>query len=696
MVQLPAVGNTASPRRAAPEGQRAEAEEERDEGKEEEVEDDEESSGSGWMRQMSQDDLVEGVRSMSLGKGDEQNFLQDLAEIVQQKVDEKVEAELGPKNETIRQLKQVVRGQHQKLQELVKGSRQGSSTKEPQIHLQSMQDCEELRLAEAQVRRLKNQLSELHKRNADLKRLTRRYSAMLSQTSMPEEPRGIRCCVSSVGSASTPFSPSGEHSFPATQEAAPSQPSGGLLQVPPSPGPASPALRGSSPGPSRQSSNSPRSPRFNAGGSARFRIASRALMALWREESERGILGALLHGACQLTQQAEGDGRATTVMLYLSDPWLRSAVASSGEDRGTNGRSRMDSPTVFYLKGKVCLHGYGVAGHRTEPPRFPDLSSLPLQRAGQVLALPLQAGHEPILGALQVSAGGHQTPADGHFKVLADGDSSATPLSLSDSQVHGLQLLISMASGIIAQRCRLQASKALYVRSRECLALTTEVQGAHTIMEFEQSVKVCMTRFFHVTIVRVSFYDPQTQKLLTTSAPVRLRKGGRTPGQLENKNAMVGRRTISRFPLEGCVGRCVRYRQVIHVESVAKFPHISEHADGLDLSDTHDVNMLCGPMVAKAADDSWQVVGVLQLIEKKRRSDSDAHVDGAAGEAPSPGLARRGVCEEFTEEDQDFFGSLLRPLGQAAQRTMRAQLYGEPASGSAESAAMNIERLLSG
>lgn len=99
--------------------------------------------------------------------------------------------------------------------------------------------------------------------------------------------------------------------------------------------------------------------------------------------------------------------------------------------------------------------------------------------------------------------------------------------------------------------------------------------------------------------------------------------------------------------------------QSYHLERLKNSPEVSERADGVDMSGrASESNMLAGPMVARIGDDQPFVIGVLQLIEKKRSED-----------AGKGGL----FCDSFTEQDQRFFKSMLQILGLAAYRTMQLQ-----------------------
>jgi len=266
-------------------------------------------------------------------------------------------------------------------------------------------------------------------------------------------------------------------------------------------------------------------------------------------------------------------------------------------------------------------------------------------------------------------------------------------LSLSDGQISSLELLCSTAAGILDMRRRTESVKALQARTMECLEIVSKVHSVPHLVEFEQRAKILMTSFFNVACARIVFYSAATRELMAVATREHCRgNNGTSPRE---PKAVIGRQNITRISVQdGVVGRCVRKRQIFHLDPIITSPFISEAADGIEVNGQKgQVNMLAGPLVADLSDDTSKVVGVLQLIEKRPHSEVNAAASleqstvGADGDSNS---ARRSRCEVFTDEDQRFFGELLRVLGLAAFRTMQIQSRNE----SSPDQEISIERLL--
>lgn len=431
-------------------------------------------------------------------------------------------------------------------------------------------------------------------------------------------------------------------------------------------------------------------------------------MMLWSEQEPRGLLRALLHNAGRLCEQS--------LTLYVVDPWLRASMADNAGASAASGgagasavvSSSLLKPTLFYLdSGRVTLHAFRRDGLRAEPPRFTEIASLPVMAASGFMALPLQAGPgRPVLAAMQITGDVAQSPTAGQ--------SEQRGMLLSPSQVTAIQLLCGTAAGILDLRRRVDVVRAVQSRSRQCLAITAEVHGVHNLSEFEGRVKLLATKFFNVATARLCFYDADSQELVTSTIRGRRCEDGQ-PGPHGHHEglpslAAVGRRSLTRFSVRhGVVGRCARKQAVVHLERVMASPFISETADGVDINGREgEVNMLAGPMVARFADGSSQVVGVLQLLDKKRRPLDDPlaaleqpEVAGMGGQQPRGEAAASAagmsapslICDPFTAEDQDFFAEVLRILGLAALRTVQAQ-HSEAVVGGGVSALKGLDRLL--
>lgn len=592
---------------------------------------------------------------------------------------------------------------------------------------------------EAQVRRLKNVVADLRTRNATLKQASQRHLDMLSQLgALDGQPalfsplsrtpgaltRSTTACesalVESATEASVEESPTrgaalskcgtaaslvlGEGLLPEEEAGEEAAPEGEAALAPALGRAGTGALSSPSRGTSRATTKltpreTPRAARAGQGvGGAvgrRLTQAARHAMSLWHEESPRSLFHQLFHAAAQIV-----DNSSLALMLFVADPWLRRTMvessASDGEDRGASCGSQQLLHTTFYLSGKVTVHGYWRGGLRPEPPRFPDLSSLPIQGRGSVLALPVQAGTgRPVLAVVQATGTAAQEPAgDGG----AEASTSCNALALSDSQLIALQLLCTTAGGMLDMRRQVESAKAVNTRALGSLDIVAKVHSAASVSEFEQIAKLRMTNFFNVFTARITFYNPASRELLATAT--RAYRRGDSPKGETNPMPAIGRRNITRISVQdGIVGRCVRKRQIFHLDPVMSSPFVSEAADGVDIDgDKGFVNMLAGPMIADLSDDSSRVVGVLQLIHKRPRREADSlaleqPMAGGGGDAKDK-APRRSGCEAFTQEDQHLFAEMLRVLGMAAYRTMQVQARGDMDEPSGQRLEASIEKLL--
>lgn len=604
------------------------------------------------------------------------------------------------------QLKHVIRAQHTKIEEL-RGTAENTGTESGeastplnprvQSHMVEAQQLEVQRsredrdMLQAQVRRLTNQVRELRASNEDLRRASRRHASMLAQVSEEAAASSLGTSVRPSPSLVTPTPPassaatpvprlSGCHAVAAVPSPVPEDEAAEVPSAALAPGKSRsmPHLH-AAPGLLLQSgAASPPRVLLSACGAAgppalpkpaRLAEGARGTMALWREETPRGVLVSLLDGASRLLH----DIRGATLTLYVVDAWLRGEMA----EQASSGSCVLQS-TTYYLSGKETVHAYQCDGLRAEPPQFKSLDALPLRGTSKVLALSLQAKHtDPILAAIQV--------------VIADGG-DGDRVGLVESHMTGLELLCKTATGILDLKIRVLGARILQGRGRDCLNITAEVNGSRNVTDFEQRAKILLARFFNVGAVRVSFLDSNSNDLISAKDQL-YRSKTLEQGVPQRKGPVavapvVGRRVLQRFPTkEGIVGRVIRKRQIVHLERLIMSPHLSERADGVDLyGPGGDINMLAGPMLASLGEDGVRIVGVVQLIEKRGRADADSTLlRAASGAIGGPGAAR-GICEPFTVEDQDFFHELLRILGLAAFRTMQSQ------AGASE----DVERLLNG
>lgn len=702
-----------------------------------------------------------------LGNGHDAEVLDEATDTIKDSI-VAMQRKIMTAHEVIQQLKTVIRAQHSKIEELRDPTMADNAfSPKVQFHLLSQiskhdqSDIEDLSKLQAQVRRLNLQVKELKAGNTNLKRVNRRHGDMLgqcggvslewSQQFSQEISRSIiGCSLTGCDSMVTlPEALIGEDSLRVMAAVPPHLStmvealSGGGMAIdsgtlggdvraggdeiagtagaaamkPPwrtlntkgvdvlqdtsgrtghtsataSGGPPAATATGGAAG---GGGGSP-----GAGESAAQRVstAARSAMALWHELEPRGLLRGLLHSAARLSEH----DRVLGLTLYVADPWLSSQMGESSASDGAGVvSSNSMKPTTFYLEGKVTVHAFRRDGVRAEAPRFADLASLPVTGAGGVMALPLQAGPgRPVLAALQVTIEQTSEAGQGARSLHRDG--------LTASQVIGLQLLCNTAAGILDMRRRIESVRAVRGRARECLSIAAEVNGAHNLSEFEARVKVLCTKFFNVANVRICFYDEEKQELITTTIRSHRREeNSKSHDQEASSLAAVGRRHLTRFSTkDGIVGRCVRKQAVFHLDRITASPFISETADGVDLNGRHgEINMLAGPMVARFADGTAHIIGVLQLLEKRRRPPDDplgalersepTGGGGASGTWPRKGPEKArasGICDPFTPEDEDFFAELLRILGLAAQRTVQVQQAGGMGAGRGMK---GVERLL--
>jgi hypothetical protein len=204
-----------------------------------------------------------------------------------------------------------------------------------------------------------------------------------------------------------------------------------------------------------------------------------------------------------------------------------------------------------------------------------------------------------------------------------------------------MQLLCSIAGGLLVQLERLVQRDRVCDRMKDCLLVAESVNKALNVRDFEHSVKHLFGNFFGVNTVRVLFFDDESQRLL--SSPGTARKRDCTAIGID----------------KGIVGLCARKQQLIHVASLHQDHHVDAQADGLQRSGrpvSMQASMLVGPLLLDSDQVSQgrnRLVGVVQLLERKKSSD------GA-----------------FSQEEQELFQLLLGACTQAARKTLKVQELG--------------------
>eukprot|EP00440_Ansanella_granifera_P071233 gb/GFBE01077313.1/.p1 GENE.gb/GFBE01077313.1/~~gb/GFBE01077313.1/.p1 ORF type:complete len:654 (+),score=142.17 gb/GFBE01077313.1/:1-1962(+) len=582
--------------------------------------------------------------------------------------------------ELIRQLKHIVKAQHGKIEEFREKLEISSIGKSPFIatyeaedFVKAKQDNEELRkrlnLAQAELVKVKAD-------NTTLKKVNRRLKGLLQGDD--QSPGGSLLLPDLMSTMqSTAQSGYGSESWP---PASATMSSTGPLQLP-STAPAlsarSPRLLGTSPLTSRGSARklteqldfnmslsdqeqssasvSPSKKQMKDKDAAKslppFSRVSRlinSLGLLWRDpESPLALLRALADVSSRLL----ADRQVSNVTVFVVDPWLRKAITSGPlAPKAVN-----EQPVIFYLgQGKTELQALSGSdiGAKVLAPAFSDMQALPC-RTRTFIAHPVHTPNRArIWAVLQVyleDAKVADTNASFVPKVLQDAgvskDAGATkPLSFTDSHVNFLQLLCGLVGGVLVYIEKLEQRAKLVDRTRAVMEVAINVNKAKTLADFEQRVKHLFSGFFSVNTIRVIFYDPETGNLMISSSQMR-RKGA-----------------VSIPVTKGILGQCAMKRQVVNVPDISQNPYVDPIVDGLQRSGRPvgtNASMLVGPMLVDSTreEKGGDLVGLVQLLEKKRRNQQDGSTQSS----------------DFTVDEQTLFQQLLVVCSHAGSRTIKVQ-----------------------
>merc|ERR1712107_269555 len=186
---------------------------------------------------------------------------------------------------------------------------------------------------------------------------------------------------------------------------------------------------------------------------------------------------------------------------------------------------------------------------------------------------------------------------------------------------------------------------------RQFVNIVVAVNKAQGLPDLEKHLQHLLGTFFSVSVVRLLFFNAESEELLVSSAQMR-QKG-----------------CVSFGLNRGIVGLCAKKQQIFHVLNVSHHHQVDSAADGLQSGNktvAGDAAMLCGPLVVDH-DKGACLVGVIELLEKVERKGSIA-VDGKPG---------------FSPQDQDLFQHILPVCAHAAWRTFvlqdqKRQLVGTP------------------
>mmetsp|Transcript_56336 Transcript_56336/g.98396 ORF Transcript_56336/g.98396 Transcript_56336/m.98396 type:complete len:644 (-) Transcript_56336:34-1965(-) len=560
---------------------------------------------------------------------------------------------LWKSDELIKQLKHIVKAQHGKIEELrerLEFDPTGQVRNLMAAHDLSnfakvKEDNEDLR---SKLHRQQAEIGQLKKENETLRKANRRMKRMLDQERQDSfESSASRSPTRGVG-----FDPnSTQSSFNDTGITDPSS-TGGSVKLPVT----APPLAGI--GGSRSSeSTSPvkRRPGTTGLGTPAsgpslpaFSKLSRLLSVMplfWKDlESPSAVLSSLVEIAGRLLNDSGRSGHTMSITVYMLESWLRTTASDPASG----------PPTLFYLgQGKTTVQVFHHKEGRPEPPRFADLQALPFRtRTALAVAMTTPTSHSR-LGVLQAvcvedhkgSRSPAQTPRVLREIIGRRQDSPAESrehTGFSDSQMMYLQLVCTVAGGILEQLKRADAKQRLLDRMRACVDVAVGINKARSLSDFEQRVKHQMSTFFTVTTVRVLFYDAEAEELLVSSAQNR-RKG------------------VHNVRLDkGVVGLCAKRQAVIHVANISHHPYIDAAADGLQRTGRPvgaDAAMLCGPLIVDY-DEGGKLIGVVQLLERRKKNAN---------------MGEQEYNSEFSNEEQSLFQQLLRVCAHAAWRTYRVQ-----------------------
>lgn len=555
-------------------------------------------------------------------------------------------------DELIRQLKHVITAQHAKIEEqrreleleraapklsalgpAVQSHVVASIEQERDI---AAQKCEELSLT---VRRLEGEKDRMAKEIATLKKVNNRFKSMVRNPKV-DESKAIGMTPPDQVKVAEGLGP--DFKIPPLDDIALGTP-----RYRPRPTPQSLTGQAQATSESRSGIMATRLSRLMAG-----------MTTFWqRTDSPRAVLGSLLESA----QRLVGDGPPAQVAVYITDPWLRAAYTNPDE-----------TPVLFHLSGKTTVQAVRQEKEgpnaRVEPPRFQDLSQLPL-RTRTVLAIPVQTSSRrlAVIQAVAIETSSKERAASPRNNLGASaGLLNATPRnclgasgglsetgapedsptsSLTDSQHFCLQLASQLAAGALEQQEKLGRAMRALERLRSCLDISVAINRSHNLHDLEQRVKHEFGIFFQAKLVRILFFDESKSELLLSPSQVQAMMPGSSSRQ----------KSCQFFTLDrGVVGHCARRRQIVHVPNVGHHPFVDAVADGTKARTIHpEAGMLCGPLVADHRDGT-RLVGVVQLLD---RDDERGEADAGA----------------FTREEEGLFQRLVAITAAAAWRVWQAQ-----------------------
>lgn len=544
---------------------------------------------------------------------------------------------LWKSDELIKQLKHIVKAQHGKIEELrerLESEPAGTVRSQMAAHDQKdlkrvKEDNDELR---RHVHRVKAENDRLKSESDTMRKANSRLKKMLQQQHPREEIDDPLEYTQDPRSGGLGDSARSAPAIDGSQQRK-SFLTAGLAATAPLPSTA----RSSNSSPAKRPFTSSSATGSSLPQSSKLWRLSTVVPMFWRDlQNPASVLNALVEIASRLLE----DGPSAAITVYMLDSWLRSAASDSSDHQ----------PALFYLgAGRTTVQVFRSDGARAEPPRFQDLQALPTRtRTALAVAVPMPSSHRKLAMVQVVST---EDPRERRMPkhtpkelqdTLGSHHSPNDQAGFTDSQLMHLQVVCTVAGGILEQLKDAEFKQNLLDHMRSCVDVSVAINQARSLPDFEQRVKHMLGDFFGVTTVRVLFFDSDTNELLISSAQMK-RKG------------------LSRISLDkGVVGLCAKRQQLVHVANISHHPYIDAAADGLQRSGrpiSSEASMLIGPLVIENVDGA-RLVGVVQLLERRK------------AKGPATETAK---SEEFSAEEQSLFNQLLRVCAQAAWRTYKVE-----------------------
>mmetsp|Transcript_8844 Transcript_8844/g.19718 ORF Transcript_8844/g.19718 Transcript_8844/m.19718 type:complete len:618 (-) Transcript_8844:9-1862(-) len=552
---------------------------------------------------------------------------------------------LWNKNELIKQLKQIVQAQHLKIEELrarvepfpLPTARSLNSALEEESR--AALDAQELQDLRRSVAELTRDNASLKKENGNLHRANKRLKGMLRQVGEPT----IAAPAEGADGTARAQSPAALLDVPTEVVVRAAEPPGapgsGRLEKPASPPP-----------------SARMQPSRSLPSCAKQRLLS-SIPLFWRDlTSSTKILSSLFSVAERILSS---DGTIAALTVYIVDDWLKSSCAQESSEPLTQYNVDGGKTTMYALQHR--------RDKKTEIPIFSDVLSLPYQNANSAaFAVQMPGSHRRVAAfqATRMQDGVTAMPASDAIampKVLQrTGLAKPVEVNLPEAKSRGfsdwhrvaLQLACHVLGGVLEQHEARTTQVETFKKVRGAVNVAVALSKAPSLKEYELQTTTLLANFFNVSRARIFFYAAESEELFITS-PILRRKG-------------FSKATIQ----EGIVGLCARRRQPIHVSDTLHHPYFSSAVDLQQATSEKRLKkntaMLCAPLMLDTSErgDS-QLLGVVQLLERRRQSGSDA--------------------TGFTEEEEVLFERLLEISSHVLWRLYKAEeaaakMSGQPSS----------------